>query len=79
MIEEGGDGEGSDSEVPSLLSYTLRYVSLTELLLSCLAPIYPPAQGHPPSDGESLNYSFRTDNIYYGNMLFNINRENENR
>ncbi len=28
MIEEGGDGEGADSEVSSLLSYTLRYVSL---------------------------------------------------
>jgi hypothetical protein len=28
--EEGGDGEGESSEVP-LLSYTLRYVSLTEL------------------------------------------------
>jgi hypothetical protein len=29
--EEGGDGEGTDSEVSSLLSYTLRYVNLTEL------------------------------------------------
>jgi len=29
--EEGGDGEGSDSEETSLLSYTLRYVSLVEL------------------------------------------------
>jgi hypothetical protein len=27
--EEGGDGEGVGSEVPSLLTYTLRYVSLT--------------------------------------------------
>ena len=31
MIEEGGDGESVDSEDPSLLSYTLRYVSLTDL------------------------------------------------
>ena len=31
MSEEGGDGEGVVSEVSSLLSYTLRYVSLTEL------------------------------------------------
>ena len=29
--EEGGDGEGAGSEVSSLLSYTLRYVSLTDL------------------------------------------------
>jgi hypothetical protein len=26
MIEEGGDGEGENSEAPSLLSYTLRIV-----------------------------------------------------
>ncbi len=31
VIEEGGDGEGPDSEAPFLLSYTLRYVSLAEL------------------------------------------------
>ncbi len=31
MSKEGGDGEGMDTESPSLLSYTLRYVSLTEL------------------------------------------------
>ncbi len=29
--EEGGDGEGTGSEVTSLLSYTLRYVCLVEL------------------------------------------------
>jgi hypothetical protein len=28
VSEEGGDGEGVRSEAPSLLSYTLRYVSL---------------------------------------------------
>jgi hypothetical protein len=28
----GGAGEGVDTEAPSLLSYTLRYVSLTELV-----------------------------------------------
>ncbi len=27
----GGDGEGENSEVPSLLSHTLRYVSFAEL------------------------------------------------
>ena len=31
VSEEGGDGESEDSEVLSLLSYTLRYVSLTDL------------------------------------------------
>ena len=33
--EEGGDREGTGSEVSSLLSYTLRYVSLTELDTLC--------------------------------------------
>jgi hypothetical protein len=31
VSEEGEDGEGAVSETPSLLSYTLRYVSLAEL------------------------------------------------
>ncbi len=31
VSEEGGTGEGVGSEVSSLLSYTLRYVSLAEL------------------------------------------------
>ncbi len=31
VSEEGGDGEGAGTEAPSLLSYTLRYVSLVEL------------------------------------------------
>jgi hypothetical protein len=35
VSEEGGDGEGESSETPSLLSYTLRYVSLTELVHEC--------------------------------------------
>jgi hypothetical protein len=30
--EEGGDGEGVDSEVTSLISYTIRFVSLTEVV-----------------------------------------------
>ncbi len=29
--EEGGDGEGAGSEPSSLMSYTLRFVSLVEL------------------------------------------------
>jgi hypothetical protein len=35
VSEEGGDGEGERSEAPSLLSYTLRYVSLAELVDVC--------------------------------------------
>ena len=35
VSEEGGDGEGAGSEAPSLLSYTLRYVSLAELDTLC--------------------------------------------
>ncbi len=35
VSEEGGDGEGTDSEAPSLLSYTTRYVSLAELNNVC--------------------------------------------
>ncbi len=33
MIEEGGTGEGVDSEVLSLMSYTRRYVSLADSLI----------------------------------------------
>ena len=32
MSEEVGDGEGVDLEAQSLASYTLRYVSLAELV-----------------------------------------------
>ena len=35
VSEEGGDGKGTDSETPSLLSYILRYISLTELGTLC--------------------------------------------
>jgi len=35
VSEEGGDGEGSVSEAPSLLSYILRYVSLADLGTPC--------------------------------------------
>jgi hypothetical protein len=33
--EEGGDGETVHSETPSLMSYTLRYVSFTETVSIC--------------------------------------------
>ncbi len=48
MSEEGGDGEGVDSEVSFLLSYTLRYVSLTELsgrVVRTDSPVYIREQG----------------------------------
>ena len=32
---EGGDGEGADSEALSLLSYTLRYISLADVGILC--------------------------------------------
>ncbi len=35
VSEEGGDGGGVDLEAPSLPSYTLRYVGLTELGTLC--------------------------------------------
>ncbi len=35
VTEEGGDGEASRSETPSLLSYTLRYVSFEEVGRVC--------------------------------------------
>ena len=35
VSEEGGDGEDVGSEAPSLLSYTLRYISLAELGTLC--------------------------------------------
>ncbi len=30
VSEEGGDGEGTDSEVSSLMLYTLKYISLVD-------------------------------------------------
>ncbi len=33
--EEGGDGKGAASKTPSLLSYILRYISLSELDTLC--------------------------------------------
>jgi len=35
VSEKGGDGEGAGSEASFLLSYTLRYVSLSELGTLC--------------------------------------------
>ncbi len=38
----GGDGEGAGTESPSLLSYTLRYVSLEELVNVCQVGLWGP-------------------------------------
>ncbi len=35
VSEEGGDGEGTGSEDLSLMSYTLTYVSLTDVVRTC--------------------------------------------
>ncbi len=35
LCEEGDDGEAARSETPSLLSYTLRYVSFVEVGIVC--------------------------------------------
>ena len=35
VSEEGGDGKGAASKTPSLLSYILRYISLSELDTLC--------------------------------------------
>ena len=35
VSEEVRDGEGTDSDALSLLSYTLRYVSLTDVSRKC--------------------------------------------
>ena len=35
VSEEGGDGECVDSEALSLLSYTLKYISLSDVGILC--------------------------------------------
>ena len=35
VSEEGGDGEAPSTETPSLLSYTLRYISFAEVGSVC--------------------------------------------
>jgi hypothetical protein len=42
VSEEGGDGEVSHSETPSLLSYTLTYVSFTEVGRVCRVALREP-------------------------------------
>ena len=43
MSEKGGDGEGESSEEPSLLSYTLRYVSFAEVGSVCRVALREPS------------------------------------
>jgi hypothetical protein len=42
VSEEGDDGEAACSETPSLLSYTLRFVSFTEVGRVCRVPLREP-------------------------------------
>ncbi len=42
VIEEGDDGEATCSETPSLLSYTLRYVSFVEVGRVCRVALREP-------------------------------------
>jgi hypothetical protein len=42
VSEEGGDGEDVCSETPSLLSYTLRYVSFAEVDSVCRVTLREP-------------------------------------
>ena len=62
VSEEGGDGESVDSEASSLLSYTLRYVRLTDL------------DRHGESAGSEtlslLSYTLRYDSLTDLNRLF---------
>jgi hypothetical protein len=44
VTEEGGDGEAARSETPSLLSFTLRYVSFTEVVSICRVVLREPIQ-----------------------------------
>ena len=67
VSEEGGHGEGAGSEAPSLLSYTLRYVSLAELGTVCRVGLREPmhlcAYMDRGEDGEEapslLSYTLR--------------------
>jgi hypothetical protein len=42
VSEEGGDGEAACSEMPFLLSYTLRYVSFVEVDIVCRVELREP-------------------------------------
>jgi hypothetical protein len=42
VSEEGGDGGAARSEMPSLLSYTLRYVSFAEVGRVCQVALREP-------------------------------------
>jgi hypothetical protein len=59
VIEEGGDGETTYSETPSLMSYTRRYVSFTEVGSVCRVALREPMHRN---SGFSQG---RLSNIYY--------------
>ena len=85
--EEGGDGESSWLETPSLLSYTIRNVSFTEVGSVCRVALQEPMHlctcvseegddGEPPYPETSslLSYTLR---FFLVPQLF-TNGENEN-
>jgi hypothetical protein len=66
--EEGGDGEGTFSEDPSLLSYTLRHVSLSELGTLCQFGLQVPMDlcaclSEEGGDGEGTGEGGDTSNV----------------
>jgi hypothetical protein len=68
VSEEGGDGEGSDSEASSLLSCTLRYVSLAELVHECQFGLREPMHlcacvSEEVGDGEGAEEGGDTSNV----------------
>jgi hypothetical protein len=67
--EEGGNGQGSGSDDPSLLSYTLRYVSLAELDTLCQFGFREPMHLCACVSEEGGDVSARE-----GGLLFFINR-----
>ena len=69
VSEEGGDGEDAVSETPSLLSYTLRYVSLVELDTLCHFGFREPMHLRVYVSEEGGDVSARE-----GGLLFIINR-----
>ncbi len=72
MSEKGGDGEGETSEAPSLLSYTLRYVSFAKLghvcqfwlrepmhLCACVSEEGGDGEGADSEESSLMSYTFR--------------------
>ena len=56
VSNDGGDGEGADSEASSLLSYTLRYVSFAEVGSVCRVALREPMHLIVRTDAPELFY-----------------------